>query len=277
MPRLSSLTVTCPMRWQSRNWTSSPVTAEAIKNETTEMAVASGYSAIANMDFLAEAMNDDCAGLDFKFDRIKIPSGGMTAFEVPSEDGEGSDLVKEIEAVILYSHPANSYYTEAYKGGSNPPDCGSFDGITGTGTPGGICKNCPFNQFGSGEGKSKACKNRRMLYLLRENEIFPLTLNLPTGSLKGFTKYVQTLLARGKRPNQVVTKISLRKAASASGIDFSQAVFKVVRSLDAAEQKNIDVMADQMKDYASGLTTAAMVEDTPFVDAETGEIIEPLK
>ena len=109
--------------------------SEAIKNETTEMAVASGYSAIANMDFLAEAMNDDCAGLDFKFDRIKIPSGGMTAFEVPSEDGEGSDLVKEIEAV----------------------------------------------------------------------------------------------------------------------------------------------MAEQMKDYASGLTTAAMVEDTPFVDAETGEIIEPLK
>lgn len=75
--------------------------SEAIKNETTEMAVASEYSAIANMDFLAEAMNDDCAGLDFKFDRIKIPSGGMTAFEVPSEDGEGSDLVKEIEAVIL--------------------------------------------------------------------------------------------------------------------------------------------------------------------------------
>ena len=77
--------------------------SEAIKNETTEMAVASGYSAIANMDFLAEAMNDDCAGLDFKFDRIKIPSGGMTAFEVPSEDGEGSDLVKEIEAVIDHS------------------------------------------------------------------------------------------------------------------------------------------------------------------------------
>ena len=240
--------------------------SEAIKNETTEMAAVSGYSAIANMNFLAEAMNDDCAGLDFKFDRIKIPSGGMTAFEVPSEDG-----------VILYSHPANSYYTEAYKGGSNPPDCGSFDGITGTGTPGGICKNCPFNQFGSGEGKSKACKNRRMLYLLRENEIFPLTLNLPTGSLKGFTKYVQTLLARGKRPNQVVTKIRLRKAASASGIDFSQAVFKVVRSLDVAEQKNIDTMAEQMKDYASGLTTAAMVEDMSFVDAETEEIIEPLK
>ena len=241
--------------------------------------IITGYE---NMDAeLLEELQDEMEDLDevkgISCKKIKIPSGGMTAFEVPSEDGEGSDLVKEIEAVILYSHPANSYYTEAYKGGSNPPDCGSFDGITGTGTPGGICKNCPFNQFGSGEGKSKACKNRRMLYLLRENEIFPLTLNLPTGTLKGFTKYVQTLLARGKRPNQVVTKISLRKASSASGIDFSQAVFKVVRSLDAAEQKNIDAMADQMKDYASGLTTAAMAEDTPFVDAETGEIIEPLK
>lgn len=47
--------------------------------------------------------------------------------------------------------------------------------------------------------------------------------------------------------------------------------------LDASEQKNIDAMADQMKDYASGLTTAAMVDGMPFVDAETGEIIEPLK
>lgn len=248
-----------------------------MKKENTEMTAAGGYSAAANMDFLAEAMSDDCAGLEFKFDRIRIPAGGMTAFEIPSEDGEGSDLVKEIEAVVLYSHPANSYYMEAYKGGSNPPACGSFDGVTGIGNPGGLCKNCLFNQFGSGEGKSKACKNRRMLYLLRENEIFPLTLNLPTGSLKGFTKYVQTLLARGKHPNQVVTKISLRRTASASGIDFSQAVFKAVRTLDEAEQKNIGVMADRMKEYAAGLTTAAMTEEIPFVDAETGEIIEPLK
>ena len=58
--------------------------SEATKKETTEVAATSGYSALANMDFLSEAMNDDCAGLDFKFDRIKIPSGGMTAFEVPS-------------------------------------------------------------------------------------------------------------------------------------------------------------------------------------------------
>ena len=50
------------------------------KNDTNEMTVASGFSEIANMSFLAEAMNDECAGLEFTLDRVKIPSGGMTAF-----------------------------------------------------------------------------------------------------------------------------------------------------------------------------------------------------
>ena len=247
-------------------------------NETTAMTVSRGFSEIANINFLSEAMNDECAGLEFSLDRVKIPSGGMTAFEVPTGDGETTELEKEIDCVILLSHPANAFYREAYKGGSNPPDCGSFDGVTGSN--GQSCKTCPYNQFGSGEGKAKACKNRRMLYLLRENELFPLILNLPTGSLKGFTKYVQSLLSRGKRPNQVVTKISLRKASSSSSIEFSQAVFKCVRALAPEEQANIDIMTEQVRGIAAKLTVASLAapdEDNPFVDPETGEIIEPLK
>ena len=247
--------------------------------ETTELAASGGYGAMANLDFLSAAMSDECAGLEFSLDRVKIPSGGMTAFEVPTGDGETSELEKEIQCVILLSHPANAYYRETYKGGSNPPDCGSFDGLTGTGNPGGVCKTCPYNQFGSGEGKAKACKNRRMLYLLRENELFPLMLNLPTGSLKGFTKYVQSLLSRGKRPHQVVTKISLRKASSSSSIEYSQAVFKCVRALAPNEQANIDAMTEQVRVYASNLTTASLAaaEDSPpMVNPETGEVMEPL-
>lgn len=245
-------------------------------NNNNDLAVTGGYAVTGNMDFLSNPENGDLAGLDFQLDRIKLPSGGMTAFEVPTGDGEASELLKEIEGVILYNHPAFAYYTEAYKGGNNPPDCGSFDGVTGTGNPGGNCKGCPYNEFGSGQGKGKACKNRRMLYILRENEIFPMMLNLPTGSLKVFTKYVQSLLTRGKRPNQVVTMISLRKASNSGGIDYSQAVFKVVRALNEDEQKSIDAMAEQMKSYAANLTTAAL-GDEPLVDMETGEIIEPLK
>lgn len=252
--------------------------AKNTANETTEMTVSGGFSEIANLNFLSDAMSDECAGLEFSLDRVKIPSGGMTAFEVPTGDGETTDLAKEIDCVILMSHPANAYYKDAYQGGSNPPDCGSFDGITGS--SGQSCKTCPYNQFGSGTGKAKACRNRRMLYLLRENELFPLMLNLPTGSLKSFTKYVQSLLTRGKRPHQVVTKISLRKASSSTDIDYSQAVFKCVRILDAKEQANIDAMIEQVRVFANNLTVSTMAapdDAPPFVDPETGEVIEPLK
>lgn len=248
-------------------------------NKSTEMTVNNGFSEMANLSFLSEAMNEECAGLEFSLDRVKIPSGGMTAFEVPTGDGETTELEKEIDCVILISHPANAYYKDAYKGGSNPPDCGSFDGITGS--SGASCKTCPYNQFGSGEGKAKACKNRRMMYLLRENELFPLILNLPTGSLRSFTKYVQSLLSRGKRPHQVVTRISLRKAKNGDSPEFSQAVFKCLRVLDQKEQTNIDSMIEQVRVYASNLTTAALapVEDAvaPLEDPFTGEYIEPLK
>ncbi|MGO5338085.1 hypothetical protein ACTQZS_15010, partial [Bilifractor sp. LCP19S3_H10] len=55
-----------------------------------------------------------------------------------------------------------------------------------------------YNKFGSGGNKSKACKNRHMLYLVREGEIFPVVISLPTGSLKSFTDYVKLNIA-GRR------------------------------------------------------------------------------
>lgn len=251
------------------------------KNEinSTELTPVTGYAALTTNNTLNEALADDCAGMDFQLDRIKIPAGGSTAFEVPGEESGETEMAKDITGVILYNHPAYSYYTDKYTGGSNPPDCGSFDGVHGCGTPGGLCEKCEFNAFGSGEGKSKACKNRRMLYILKEGELFPMMLSLPTGSLKEYTNYVKRLLSKGKRLNQVVTKITLRKATNSGGIAFSQAVFSMVRLLDTAELSGVSVMTEQMKNYAANLSTAMLsfAEDAPLVDTETGEVIEPLK
>lgn len=246
--------------------------------KATEIAETSGYVALANMDTLNNALAEDCDGLEFSLDKIKIPSGGGTAFEVPTDEEGETDMVKEITGVILFNHAANSYYREKYSGGSNPPDCGSFDGKVGVGTPGGDCKTCPYNKFGSGEGKSKACKNRRILYILQENEFFPVMLSLPPGSVGSYTNYVKRLVSKGLRPNSVVTKITLKKASSADGINFSQAVFKNDRLLTAQEKQALAPMVEQMKEMASNLTPSALVEDdVPFVDTETGEVIEPLK
>ena len=248
-------------------------------NEETTALATGGFAALANADALGN-VSEDLAGLELTFDRIKIPSGGSTAFEIPDGDGDDMTMVMEITGVILLHHPAYAYYTEKYAGGSNPPDCGSFDGITGNGNPGGSCASCPYNQFGSGEGQSKACKNRRMVYILMEGELFPMVLSLPTGSLKEFTKYLKRQLSKGRKLNQIVTKISLKKATSGSGIAFSQAVFTFDRVLNADEKTAMAQMTESVKAYAANLTTAdfdSADDDVPFVDVQTGEAIEPLK
>ena len=65
---------------------------------------------------------------------------------------------------------------------------------------------CPKNKFGSGENGSKACKNKHQMYFLREGEIFPMVLSLPTSSNREFSRYIKRLLSRGKKSDSVVTK-----------------------------------------------------------------------
>ena len=125
-----------------------------------------GFLALKNCN-LSDTLNEELAGLTVSFDRIKIPSGGGTVFEIPGDNPDEPETVKEFSAVILYQHALNAYYKNEYTGGSNPPDCGSYDGFVGEGTPSGQCRSCPLNQYGSGKNGAKACKNRRRLYLLR--------------------------------------------------------------------------------------------------------------
>ena len=249
------------------------------ENKTTDIAETKGFAALQAMNVLNDSMSDDLAGLDLGIDRIKIPAGGSTMFELPSDDSDEPRMVQEITGVIAYSHPAFAYYQTKYEGGNNPPDCGSFDGVTGVGFPGGECKSCPYNKFGSGEGQSKACKNRRMLYILLEGEIFPMELSLPTGSLKSFTSYVKGQLSKSRRLNAIVTKIRLKKATNSKGIAFSQAVFSFERMLNTEELEVISGITNQIKTYADNLTPAALIvegDDMPPFDTQTGEIIEPL-
>ena len=239
------------------------------KTEKTALAVQnSGFLTHVNTNFMA-MVTEELEGLDISFDRIKIPSGGVTLYEMPAEDGDETESVKEFSGVILYHHTLNAFYHSKYTGGSNPPDCGSFDGITGIGDPGGNCKQCLHNQFGSGENGSKACKNRRRVYILREGEMFPLLLSLPTGSLKAFTRFVKQQLSKGRKLNSVVTRFALKKAINAGGIAYSQAVFALDRTLTPEEHSLIETLSEQIKTYSGqvGLgfdEEAATLDDIPF-------------
>lgn len=243
--------------------------------QNTNLTPASGFSQLAT--FQMEDMAEELNGLEGGFDRIKIPSGGMTVFEMPGETEDSPETVKEFSAVILHHHPILQYYREKYTGGSNPPDCGSYDGVTGVGTPGDSCAKCPLAQFGSGENNGKACKSRRRVFLLREGELFPMILSLPTGSLREFSRYIKRLLSKGRKSNTVVTRFSLKKATNSSGIAYSQAAFGVDRVLSEEEQRLIQTLTEQVKAYSSTVGFDAEEPDPAIsVDPETGEVVEPL-
>ncbi|MDR1599639.1 MAG: hypothetical protein LBS11_07195 [Oscillospiraceae bacterium] len=236
----------------------------------------SGFLALAGLDF-ADIMTEELDGLALTFERIKVPGAGWIMFEMPCGEGE-PEPVNEFTAVIFCHHPLLCYYKAKYTDGNNPPDCGSFDGETGIGDPGGECKRCPLNQFGSGENGSNARKQWRRIYLPREGEVFPMLLSLPTGSLGMFTRYIKRLLRKGRKTNSAVTRFTLKKETSKGGIVYAQAQFVLDRVLTLEEIRLIEPLAAQVKEYAqrAAFETDASVKVECTVDPETGEGITSL-
>lgn len=224
-----------------------------MSNESKELVTMENSGYLAATVNLGDLFSEEMEGLSPTFDRIKIPAGGGISYEVPSDDPSSPDSVKEFKAVILYHHPIHSYYKEKFNGGSNPPDCSSIDGKIGIDGASGECKacsGCPLSKFGSGENGGMACKQKRRVYILREGEILPVILTIPSASLKEFTKYVTRLLQKGKKTNSVVTRFALKKAQNSTGITYSQVVCGVDRELTPDEQKCIAAMSEQVKSFA---------------------------
>ena len=216
--------------------------------DNTEVAVVNMAVNIAPLDV---GSNEDLNGIQLGLMKYGMPSGGGTSFRL-NEGDENDKEVKEIIGVIVHHEPAYSYYKDQYDGTNKLPDCYSNDGINGTGNPGGLCKDCPYNRFQSGaNGVSKACKNKRNIFILTEDSPFPKTLLLPTGSLKNFQTYVQSVVFGKKKLAGIVTKITLKKATNKTGIAYSQAVFQYVRDLNEKEIESVKTVQLFAKTYAA--------------------------
>lgn len=239
--------------------------------------VANGGFALPNLDGeIAEAMENEMDGLPITFDRAKIPAGGGLAFEVPGEDPDSPDMLKEIIGVIADHHALNAYWQEKFNGQNTPPDCSSMDGKNGEGNPGGKCSSCPYNQFGSGgDGSGKACKNMHRVYLLRSGELIPILLTLPPTSIKAFADYLgKRVVSKGKRSYGVLTKVTLKKAVSSTGIQYSQAQFAVVADLDPAAVKAMREFSERIKPVTRRLAITEV--DTVEEVKEAEEEVLPL-
>ena len=205
---------------------------------------------VSDSKFSSAELADDMDGLQLSFQRAKIPGGGVLQFELPGEDPENPDYVQTLEGVILFNHSANSYWPAGSEyGGNTPPQCQSVDGKVGYGDPGGICEACDYNKFGSDpNGGGKACKNMRVLYLLRSGEMMPIQLSLPPTSIRPYTTFVNSaFLLRGRRVCSGLVQIGLRKGAS-NGFTYSVATFKKLRDFEGEELAQVCAYADSFRD-----------------------------
>jgi len=153
--------------------------------------------------------------------RIKIPAGGILSWQVPTLKGE--EAVKEIQGIVVFHKDVRGFWPEKYIGANDPPQCSSDDSLTGIGDPGGECRRCPFNEFGSGtdtNGKpnnSKACGEARLLFVLRENDLIPIIVRLATMSIKPCQSFFMRL-AQSQIPFYgVVIGIALRQQKKCDG------------------------------------------------------------
>lgn len=225
---------------------------------------------------MAEAYAEEMDGIEFSFDRVKIPAGGGLAFEIPGDDPGNPDAEKEIVGVIVDHHPVNAYWSDKYTGQNNPPDCSSLDGKAGTRQEGGAkipCNSCPFNAWGSDEQSGgKACKNMRRVYVLRSGETLPLLLTLPPTSLRNFGDYIaKRIIGKDRRSYDVLTRITLKKAANAGGIEYSQAQFAVAGVLPPEMAAQAEAIARRIRPMTRALD---IVDDEYYQPTSADEAID---
>ena len=194
---------------------------------------------------------------DFQLSRIKIPAGGGMAWEV--EALEGVQVHQHLDVLVLaIKGNQKSWWSTSMEdgGGGTPPSCSSKDGVFGFGIntldapldeepSKHRCSECPWNQFGSA-GAGKACKDQSLLFFFREGSRIPSLLTVPATSLKGLQKYVLQLIDAGKRVEGCVTRLSLKKTQSQSGITYSTLDLSWVKDLDEAATEK---MAAVSKDF----------------------------
>jgi hypothetical protein len=204
-----------------------------------------GDSSGRQAEIMKRNVGEEFSPLDL--DRIKIPSGGGLSFSVPSIDGDTS--MNKIECILLYKKDRrnNAFWNEPYSGENVPPDCSSVDGISGVGIPGGKCKDCPKNQFGSDPrgGKGKACQNRQFIFILLPGDSIPYAMSLPPTSLKAISKYTLGLARKNLMYHDVITEIGLEAIKGGGVPEYSRALFKVAKD----ENGNVKLLNEQERNH----------------------------
>ena len=155
-----------------------------------------------------------------------------------------SELYETTSEYLASKGYSNAYWPEGKEYDDNePPLCQSVDGKQGHGEPGGACATCILNTFGSSStGRGKACKNMRVLYLLRSGEYMPLQLTLSPTSISPFREFMsQAFVALRRSTYGSLVEIGLKRMNN--GNDYSVATFRRLADFSGEQLKQITAYA----------------------------------
>jgi hypothetical protein len=176
--------------------------ANGSTNGSTLPAVIEQYSIMTvDQDYLTEVIRENLGGELSRLDlqTVRVPTaGGLTWAVSDVERGELTE--KTLRGLVVYQTVARGYWAETFdsSGGGTPPTCVSNDGKKGLGNPGGSCATCPLNQWGSDArgGNGKACREMRLIYMLREDTVLPMVVVMPPTSIRPAREYFTKLPSR---------------------------------------------------------------------------------
>lgn len=229
----------------------------------------------ASDNFAADLIDDDMEGIQLSFPRAKVPNGSMQ-FEIESGDPERPDYTPTLVGIVLYNHRMNGLWAadenedEKADAKDRAPLCSAVNGQYGVGSPGGTCATCGMNVFGSGERGGKACKNMRVLYLLRSGETLPLQLTLAPTSLRPWRNFCNVAFLRRNRPTcGTVIEISLKRVDDGGKRVYSVANFRKLFDLEGEALQQAVAASRTLRDQVKASHAILAYES---VEPETTEV-----
>ena len=189
---------------------------------------------------------------------------------------DGTAIAGEIPVVVLDWAFHFSYWSGPYDPTNNtPPDCVAVGTTMSQMQPsknsiniqndGGPCATCEWNQFGSGGGNRKACKNTIMLAVMRFDEETEddtiYYISVPPSALRNWTDYCTKLSERGMAPVEVVTVIGFD-----GNVDYVKPIFSADRNLTKEYRQEDEEGASYFVSYADNMqkATEALLREPTF-------------
>ena len=135
-----------------------------------------------------------------QFEKLALMADGVAAWKTNQRK-----TVDEVVGVIVRIAPAHRALW--YRGeGQRYPVCGSLDGVTGYGKPGGECEICPRKDYDPDE---QFCRSRTRLYIATGQGLLLSHMDLTALTREGLTSLDRWCAGNGYNIPQLVVKLGL--------------------------------------------------------------------